>query len=168
MRKSSKRSLQFVHKNLLWILICPLHASCYASLSCDSNISWSANVMNFLLWDFLSHFVTSSRSSPAFSLSTFVSVTTSLFTFTGLELSFHICSKEKIQFYSERLNAAKSPLVKVSWSEDFYALLTEYSYVLFHTTTAIIPHTTMNMRFILCMHFLIHISCTHWSTWVMI
>jgi hypothetical protein len=117
--------------------------------------------MNFLLWDFLSFLVTLSRSSPAFFLSTFVSITISLFTFTGLELSFHTCSKENVVFYSEWLNTVKLALVKVSWSEDFYALLTEYSYDLFHTTTAIIPHTTLNMHFILCMHFLIHITCTY-------
>jgi len=83
--------------------------------------------MNFLLRGFLSHLVTSSRSSPAFFLSTFVSVAISLCTFTGLELSVHTYSKEKVVFYSEWLNAVKSPLVKVSWSEDFYSMLTEYS-----------------------------------------
>jgi len=82
-------------------------------------ILWRVNIMNFLLWDFLSHLVTSSRSSPAFSPHTFVSVTISLCIFTGLALSFHTCSKEKIVFYSEWLNAVKSPLVKVSWSEVF-------------------------------------------------
>jgi len=103
-----------------------------------------------------------------FFLSTFVSVTISLRTFTGLELSFHAYATEKVVFYYEWLNAVKPPLVKVSWSEDFYALLTEYSYVLFHTTTVIIQHTTLNMHFILCMHFLIHISCTYWPTLIMI
>lgn len=129
----------------------------------EESILWTS-----FLWDFLSHLVTSSRWSPVFFLSTFVSVTAGLCTFTGLELSFHACAKEKVVFYSELLNAVKPPLVKVSWSEDFYALVTEYSYVLFHTTTGIIPHTTLNMHFILCMHFLIHISCTCWSTWIVI
>lgn len=116
--------------------------------------------MNFLLWDFLCHLVIKSRTSAAFFFGTFVSLTISLCTFTGLELSFHTCSKENIVFYSDWLNAFKSPLVKVSRSEDFYAMLTEYSYVLFRTTTAVIPHATLNVYFTCCMHYLIHISCT--------
>jgi hypothetical protein len=72
-----------------------VHASCYANLSCDSNISWRVNIMNFLLWDFLSFLVTSSRSSPAFFLSTFVSITVSLCTFTGLGSVFTTFQKKR-------------------------------------------------------------------------
>jgi hypothetical protein len=153
-------SLQFFHTNLPWILICQMHASCYAHLNLDLiakfHISWRVDIMNFLLWDFLSSRFFVSVKPSCFALHSCLSYRKSKY-FPRIRAQFSRLFNIRGKVIFLMADCWLSPLLWVWWSEDFYALRIEYSYVLFHTTTVIIPHTTLNMYFIICMHFLIHI-----------